>query len=109
MTLPDPGRYDTQATIYKRTVSVDSSGRESDSYPTPGTALWVELRAIRGTELEEARKIQGRVTHKGRTRYTSELAFEDRILVDGVYYDILELTRPDRRADFMEFLAVESK
>ena len=94
--------------IMRRTVATDAT------YGGDSTVTWVKLEDVRaeivplsGTELIEARQVHGKVTHRLRIRYHSEITNEHRIQFGTRNFDIISVLNEEERRRFMTLLCVE--
>jgi SPP1 family predicted phage head-tail adaptor len=90
------GRLDRLVTLGKRTVaSLDSYGEEQATWAD--VQVWAERRDLRGDERWTAQQVMGTTACLYRIYHRTDLTVEDRLVDDGVTYDIHAILEVGRR------------
>jgi SPP1 family predicted phage head-tail adaptor len=90
------GRLDRLVTLGKRTVaSQDAYGEEVASWTD--VQVWAERRDLRGDERWAAQQVVGTTACIYRIYWRSDLTVEDRLVDDGVTYDIHAIVEVGRK------------
>jgi len=100
------GQMDRRVTIEKAVTTRTDSGAESIAYETRATVYACKDVALRGmSQSLEADQILSITEYVFTIRAMDGVNAKDRILDNGVYYDILNVKRPNRR--FIEIQTAE--
>ena len=82
------GRLNRQLVIERKSISVNETGNETETYATLFTA-WGSIQPLRGKESTQANEVVASNFWIIKMRYDSRLKAKDRILFDGDYFDIV--------------------
>ena len=97
------GKLDRRATLQRRVLTPNTQNEQVESW-TDYATVWAEKLDLRGREFYAANQEQGEVTTKFRIRYRSDVLMTDRIVCDGLTYDITSIAEVGRR-QVLELLA----
>lgn len=82
------GRLDRYVTLQARTVTRNAEGEDVATYATLAN-VWAEKFDLRGREYFAAQQSRAEVTTRWRIRYRDDLRAVDRLVYDGVAYDVV--------------------
>jgi SPP1 family predicted phage head-tail adaptor len=90
------GNRDRLITIQGKTATADSFGEPIEAWVDVDT-VWAEKKDLRGTELFAARQEVASVDTRFRILYRTDVTALNRILYEGIYYDIAAVLEIGRR------------
>jgi SPP1 family predicted phage head-tail adaptor len=95
------GRLDRLALLQQRTLAApDAYGQKVASYSTLAT-VWVDRKDITGREFYASAQVHADASTRFTLRYLSGLTSVNRVLCEGVIYDVLHVAELGRR-DWLE-------
>lgn len=97
------GKLDRRATLQHRSLTPNTQNEQVESW-TDYATVWAEKLDLRGREFYAANQESGEVTTKFRIRHRSDVLMTDRIVCDGLTYDITSIAEVGRR-QALEILA----
>lgn len=101
------GRLDRRVTIQERSLARNSYGEQIETW-SDVAEVWGEKTDLRGTESLRARQIQGEVETRFLIRYRTGVGVTNRLICEGVTYDIRQVSEVGRRA-WLEITATARK
>jgi len=91
------GALDRRAELRRRLLTRDdTTGEEAVTYVTYAT-VWASKRDIRGREFFAAQQINAETTTIWQIRYLSDVVYTDRLVCEGVTYNIIGIAEIGRR------------
>lgn len=91
------GALDRRLELRHRVLTRDATtGEEVESFVAYET-VWASKRDIRGREFFAAQQLNAETTTIWQIRYRSDVAYTDRIVCDGVTYNIVGISEIGRR------------
>ena len=90
------GRMDRRASLYHRVLTQNSHGEQVPSYPTAYVTVWAEKLDQRAREYFAAQGTQAEATTRFRIRWRDDVVMTDRLVLDGVNYDIVQISEIGR-------------
>lgn len=97
------GRLDRRVTIQQRTLERNAYGEQVETWSTLAT-VWGQRQDLRGREFYAARQVVAEVTTVFRLRYRTDVTVLNRLVCEGVTYDINQVSELGRH-DGLEILA----
>lgn len=93
-------------TIQTATSTRDGFGQPIQTWANTGT-IRASIKQLSGTELVNAKQVDGEVTHVLGARYQSGLTIENRLVFDGRTFGILNVNDVEERHRDLEILCKE--
>ena len=90
------GRLDRRLTIQSRTLARNARGDESASWSNTAT-VWASRRDVSGREFFSSSEIRADISTVFRIRHRDGVSVLDRVIEDGLTYDIVHIARIGRR------------
>lgn len=91
------GALDRRAELKRRVLTRDATtGEEVVSYSTYAT-VWASKRDVRGREFFAAQQVNAELTTIWQMRHRSDVVHTDRIVCEGVTYNIIGIAEIGRR------------
>lgn len=92
------GRLDRRIELRHVSKSLDTaSGQTVESWPTAYATVWASKRDVRAREYFSAQQVNAEITTVFQIRYRSDVVATDRILCDGLSYNIHSIAEIGRR------------
>lgn len=91
------GKLDRLVSLYHRVLTQDAQGEQIATYPTAYGQVWAEKLDQRAREYFAAQGTQAEATTRFRIRWRSDVLMTDRVALDGVNYDIVQISEIGRR------------
>jgi SPP1 family predicted phage head-tail adaptor len=98
------GKLDRRVTIQRRTQTQAANGEYVNQWNNVAT-VWATVKDLRGNEFFAARQTNAEVTTRFYLRWHRDITVLDRILCDGVVYDLIQVSEMGRRQG-LEILAI---
>jgi SPP1 family predicted phage head-tail adaptor len=101
----DAGRLDRRIELRRQVLTLDeSTGQTVESWPTAYATVWAEKADLRGREFFAANQVNSEITTLFRIRHRTDVLATDRIVCDGLSYNINPPAEIGRR-DGLEIMA----
>ena len=100
------GRLDRLVTLQSRTVTRNAQGEDVVTY-SDRASVWAEKFDLRGREYFAAQQVKADMQTRWRIRWRSDVSVRDRLVADGVSYDIAAVAEIGRR-DGLELITTVS-
>ncbi len=91
------GRMDRRVSLYHRALTQNSHGEQVPSYPAAYVTIWAEKLDQRAREYFAAQSTQAEATTRFRIRWRADVVMTDRLVLDGLNYDIVQISEIGRR------------
>ncbi len=91
------GLLDRRLSLYHRVLTQSSHGEQVPSYPSAYATVWAEKLDQRAREYFAAQGTQAEATTRFRIRWRSDVVMTDRLVLDSVNYDIVQISEIGRR------------
>jgi SPP1 family predicted phage head-tail adaptor len=91
------GAMDRRVVIQKRTLLQSASGEYTEVF-TDAATVWAEVKELRGGEFFAARQENAEITTRFYIRWRADVTVLDRIVYDGKFYDIAQVSEMGRRS-----------
>lgn len=91
------GDLDRRVSLYHRVLTQNAQGEQVPSYPTAYVTVWAQKLDQRAREYFAAQGTQAEATTRFRIRYRSDVLMTDRLVLDGLNYDIVQISEIGRR------------
>jgi SPP1 family predicted phage head-tail adaptor len=90
------GRLDRRVTLQSRVLTRNSQGEEVVTYTDLGD-VWAEKQDLRGREYFTAQQVSADISTRWRIRYVEGLTALNRLVYEGINYDIQHVAEIGRR------------
>jgi SPP1 family predicted phage head-tail adaptor len=91
------GRLDRRVSLQHLVLTRNSTtGEQIESYAYYAT-VWAGKRDMRGREFFAAQQVNSDITTIWQIRYRTDVVSTDRLVIDGLYYDITGIAEIGRR------------
>lgn len=90
------GRLDRRLTLQRRTLTENDYGEPVETWTTLAT-VWAEKIPVRGAERYASMQTVAEVEERFKIRYRKGLTPLDRVVCDGITYDVLGVLEIGRR------------
>lgn len=97
------GQFDRRIVIERASVVVDGYGQPVETW-APHATVWASVRPMRGQEQFEAQREHATIDTRIHIRHRSDLEVTDRVVAEGITYDIVALLEIGRR-EVLEIIA----
>lgn len=91
------GNLDRLIELRHRVLTQNSHGEQVPSYPSAYATVWAEKLDQRAREYFAAQGTQAEATTRFRIRWRSDVVMTDRLVLDSVNYDIVQISEIGRR------------
>lgn len=92
------GRLDRRAELRHIVKTRDAgTGQEIESWPSAYVTVWAERNDQRGREFFAAQQLNGETAASFRIRHRTDVLMTDRIICEGLSYDIHSIAEIGRR------------
>ena len=100
-----PGELDEKICFYRETYVDDGIGGREVTTELLASNVWAKVRPLSGREAERFDQLNAEEMTLFVVRARCDIVEKDRILFDGVYYNIRRIPRRSKRAMYTEFYA----
>ncbi len=101
----NPGRLNQRVKIQARSVVRDAAGQETITWTDTFTNVPAEVMPLRGREFFAAAQVHQQQSIKALMRYKAGVDAADRLVWDGLNYDITAVIRLGGQKRWMEVMA----
>jgi SPP1 family predicted phage head-tail adaptor len=99
------GRMDRRIALYHRVIAQDTQGQQVETWPTAYVSVWAEKLDVRGREYFSAQTTNADLATRFRIRWRNDVLATDRLTLDGLSYNVSQVSEIGRR-DGLELFAV---